>query len=124
MKRQVQLPLALLAAWFDDKTEFLTEFNEALRNINRGRNDHLPYYETIPGYVILMMSELKPRGDNRPPSVGRWQLIIQRVDREYELVLQGLVKDGAAVGELVVLSDNPSLVQKFEDTQNKVQVGE
>ena len=124
MKRQVQLPLSTLSTWFDDRSEFLAEFNEALRNINRGRNDHLPYYEKFPGYVILMMSELKPRGDNRPPSVGRWQLVIQRTDRQYELILQGQVKDGQAVGELVLLSEEPELVEKFELTKRQISVSE
>lgn len=120
MKRLAQVPLSVLATWFDDRVDFLTEFNEALRNINRGRNDHLPYYETLPGYKVLMISELKPRGDNRAPSVGRWQLVIQREDRLVELVLQGLVLNGQGFGDLVVLGDASELLDRFRETEEAV----
>lgn len=120
MKRLAQVPLSVLSPWLDDRLEFLTEFNDALRNINRGRNDHLPYYEALPGYKVLMISELKPRGENRAPSVGRWQLVIQREDRQVELVLQGLVLNGEGFGDLVVLGEDPELLDKFLKSEEAV----
>ncbi|MEB3102976.1 hypothetical protein [Ferviditalea candida] len=78
MKRREQLPLSRIAPWFDDRLDFLMEINDALRNINFGRMDHLPYYETIEGYRLFMTAELAPQGPGKPPSVGHWQLVIQR----------------------------------------------
>lgn len=114
MKRREQLPLSKIAPWFDDRLDFLMEINDALRNINFGRMDHLPFYETIEGYRLFMVAELTPQGSGRPPSVGHWQLVIQREDKGYELALQGSFKKGESLGELVLLCEDAKLTEKLD----------
>lgn len=114
MKKRAQVPLSSIAPWFDDRLDFLTEVNEALRNINYGRIDHLPYYEPIPGYSLFMVSELTPSGSGRPPSVGRWQLVIQKEGKNYELALQGEIRQGQSLGELVLRCEDPQLTAELD----------
>ncbi|WP_123809307.1 hypothetical protein [Kyrpidia tusciae] len=114
MTRRIEVPLPDLAPWFEDRLEFLNTLHEVLRNINFGRNDHLPYYEPIEGYTIYMMSELGPRGSGRPPSVGRWQLVIEPRDKPYQLALQGRLKDKRPVGELILRCETPEWLARFD----------
>lgn len=78
----------------------LKAINEALRHINFGQMDHLPYYEPIEGYSIAIRAPLEPQGPGRPPSVGHWQLEVTRADRDYRLLLQGRTDGDRELGEL------------------------
>ncbi len=124
LQKRFQVPLSAAARWFENRLDFLAGINEALRNINRGKNDHLPYYESIPGYSLVMTSELKPRGDNKPPAVGKWQLTVRREDQNIELALQGLVRDGQSFGDLVLRCEDTELSAELDRLANEPSTAE
>jgi len=77
--------LALFPGWEDQ----LPVLNEALRNLLRGKMDHLPYYTPVPGYELAMRAVLEPQGEGRPPRIGTWQLELVGFDPPRRLYLQG-----------------------------------
>lgn len=79
----------------------LSEINRALRQINFGKMEWLPYDEVIEGYHLSMKAELTPQGKGRPPAVGHWHLEITRDDRTYFLLLQGKARGTVELAELV-----------------------
>ncbi|WP_207711504.1 hypothetical protein [Sulfobacillus harzensis] len=78
----------------------LAAINQALRHINLGKMDFLPYEEEVPGYQLTMRSVLIPQGVGRPPGMGKWQIEVIREGVEYQLILQGKVKAGQELGEV------------------------
>lgn len=79
----------------------LHEINRALRNINFGKMDYLPYEEAVPGYDLSMRTDLIPQGAGKPPSMGHWQLEVSRQDAECILVLQGKAQNDQELAEIV-----------------------
>ncbi len=97
------VPVGACDRLFPELVQLLPEINKALRNINFGRMDYLPYDEPIAGYELAMRSELKPQGPGKPPSMGHWQLEVIRQDHPYRLILQGKADQGTELAELVFL---------------------
>ena len=95
--------LARAAPLYPALADRLGPINEALRRINVGRMDFLPYDQEVPGYHVHMRAELTPQGPGRPPQIGHWQIEIARDGADHVLYLQG--KSGAAgeLGEIVFL---------------------
>lgn len=86
---------------FPGLADILAPINEALRRINMGQGEFLPYDHPVAGYQVHMRAELTPQGPNRPPQVGHWQLEIQRDDAPHVLYLQGKAGADGELGELV-----------------------
>lgn len=95
------LPIDQCTSLFPALSTLLPEINKALRNINFGRMDYLPYEEAIAGYALAMRSEIKPQGPGKPPAMGHWQIEISRADHPYYLLLQGKADKGTELVELV-----------------------
>lgn len=85
---------------FPDLADSLDAMNRALRNINFGKMDYLPYEEEIPGYHFAMRTDLIPQGAKKPPAMGHWQLEVTRDNALYSLYMQGKAKDGQELGEI------------------------
>lgn len=85
---------------FPALAERLSGINQALRNINFGKMDFLPYEEAVSGYRLTMRSELIPQGVGKPPGMGKWQLEVVRDDTDYVLILQGKAKAGQELAEI------------------------
>jgi hypothetical protein len=100
MERHVE-PLASLDQWFPGQTEWLSELNRALRNINFGKMDHLPYYEPLDDYRLAMRADLIPQGAAKPPAIGHWQIEVTRQGLPFRLLLQGKSRGNDELGELV-----------------------
>jgi hypothetical protein len=98
---RLTVPLARAAALYPALADRLAPINQALRSINVGRVDYLPFDAPAAGYHVHMRAELTPQGAGRPPQVGHWQIEISRDDSDHALYLQG--KHGAAgeLGEIV-----------------------
>ncbi|MDA8194328.1 MAG: hypothetical protein M0Z53_10070 [Thermaerobacter sp.] len=96
-------PLDDLTRLLPDIEELLAPLNQALRNINYGKMDHLPYYHAVAGYQFAMRADLEPQGDRRPPAIGRWQLEISREGSAYRIFLQGKTKGQSEIGDVVFL---------------------
>lgn len=79
----------------------LHDINRALRNINFGKMDYLPYDESIPGYVLSMRTELIPQGSGKPPQMGHWQLEVTREDASGILVMKGKAQKDQELAEIV-----------------------
>jgi hypothetical protein len=86
---------------FPDLADRLPSINQALRNINLGKMDYLPYEESQPGYGLSMRTDLIPQGAGRPPAMGKWQLEVVREDTSYRLLLQGKAQEGEEWAEIV-----------------------
>ena len=85
----VHLPVERAIPFFPALGDRLPEINQALRHINYGQMDYLPYDQSVPGYHLFMRAELTADGPGRPPRIGHWALEITRDDQDYILVLQG-----------------------------------
>lgn len=98
---RLSVPLARVEALYPGLADRLAPINQALRSINFGHVDFLPFDTPAPGYHVHMRAELTPQGEGRPPQVGHWQIEISRDDSDHALYLQG--KNGAAgeLGEIV-----------------------
>ncbi len=79
----------------------LEPINDALRNINRGKMDYLPYEMVIEGYQLFMRAELIPQGSTRPPAMGHWQIEIVPAHESHRLLLQGKIRGTEHMAELV-----------------------
>lgn len=90
-----------LGRLFPEMQGLLPEINRALRQINFGKMEWLPYDKEISGYHLHMRAALSPQGEGRPPAVGHWQLEVSRDDRSYVLLLQGKVSGQSELGTLV-----------------------
>jgi len=95
-------PVALseLDGAFQLDHSWLMALNQALRRINFGQWESLPYHEPRPGFVLAMRAELIPHGPGRPPGLGPWQLEIAPVGQPYVLRLEGRQSNGIDMGEL------------------------
>lgn len=94
------LPLSQVARWFPAMAEQLPAINEALRRINMGRMEFLPYESPLAGYELHMRAKLTPQGADRPPQVGHWQLEVTGPAAPCVLYLHGKVGEGGELGEL------------------------
>lgn len=115
MNRSVKVKIASLRDFFPDLDGFLGDLNEALRNINRGRADHLPWYEEIPGLSLVLCSRLEPKGPGKPPAMGRWEVMVRLDGRPYELALRGMIREGSGVGDLTVLCGDAEWEKRARD---------
>jgi hypothetical protein len=95
------VPIESCQDLFPDLAQLLPEINKALRNINFGKMDYLPYETRCPGYQLTMRSEIVPQGPGKPPSMGHWQIEVSRQDYPYHLILQGKANTGTELGEIV-----------------------
>ena len=107
IKTSQTILLSRAAELFPGLADMLSPINEALRRINMGRMEFLPYDHPVAGYRVHMRAELTPQGPNRPPQVGHWQLEIQRDDAPHVLYLQGKAGADGELGELVSPEDTP-----------------
>lgn len=95
-------PLPKIAPLIPEFASLLPAINQALRNVNLGKMDYLPYFYEIAGYTVSMTAILTPEGENRPPAVGHWQLFITPANRPYQVVLSGKAsRVGGERGEVV-----------------------
>ncbi len=95
----------------------LSEINQALRNINFGKMDFLPYEEEVTGYRLTMRSDLIPQGVGKPPAMGKWQLQVERLDADYVLILQGKAKAGQELADVSFpCGDSPERKRFFPST--------
>lgn len=108
MKTSRSILLSQAGELFPAMAEMLAPINEALRRINMGRMEFLPYDHPVSGYQVHMRAELTPQGPDRPPQVGHWQLEIQRDDAPYVLYLHGKTGAEGELGELVFPPQAPS----------------
>ena len=107
--------IASCAKLFPDMAELLPEINKALRNINFGKMDFLPYETPIDGYQLAMRSEIVPQGPGKPPAMGHWQIEISRQGYPYLLMLQGKAGKGTEFAELVFpCGRSPESAEFFE----------
>lgn len=72
----------------------ISEINSALRNVNLGKMDYLPYEAEVPGYTLSMSAILTPEGTKRAPAVGHWELHITPDLRPFEIILRGKSNQG------------------------------
>ncbi|PSR34228.1 MAG: hypothetical protein C7B46_06675 [Sulfobacillus benefaciens] len=86
--------------------DFLNPTNQALRNINMGKMDHLPYYHAVPEIHVFMQAELSPQGPGRPPAVGHWQLLITKDNEPFQVCLHGKIKGSAERAEVIFVCPN------------------
>lgn len=100
--------LSQAGEFFPRMAHLLPSLNEALRNINFGKMDHLPFYDEVSGYQVAMRAPLLPQGTERPPAIGHWQVEISRDDKPWVLLLQGKSQSGEETGRLVFLCDDPN----------------
>ena len=107
MKTSQPILLSQAGELFPGMAELLAPINEALRRINMGRMEFLPYDHPVSGYQVHMRAELTPQGPDRPPQVGHWQLEIQRDDSPHVLYLHGKTGADGELGELVSPQDAP-----------------
>lgn len=117
MRRSVLVEIASLRPYYGENIAWILEYNDALRNINRGKADFVPYYEEIPGYALVMTAELRPRGTGKPPAVGLWQLAIRKREAPYELLLQGMVLKGIAYGTLALFCESETLWTEIQNLE-------
>jgi hypothetical protein len=94
------IALSLLNDRYPDLTAILDPVNKALRNINRGKMDYLPYSTPVPPFKWYMEALLTPQGENRPPAIGHWQLRLVS-DQDGEILLQGKVQGEEEQGILI-----------------------
>jgi hypothetical protein len=97
----IHLPVERAIALYPALGDRLPAINQALRHINYGQMDYLPYDEAVPAYHLYMRAELTAEGPGRPPRVGHWALEITRDDRDYILVLQGKQRAQAEWADLI-----------------------
>lgn len=95
------LPLQEALPLFPGLKNRLESINAALRNINLGKMDYLPYEEIIEGYHLYMRAELVPQGSGRPPAMGHWQIEVVPDQKPYRLLLQGKIRGTEPMAELV-----------------------
>jgi hypothetical protein len=95
------VPISQAAGLYPDLAPLLPAINQALRHINFGQMDHLPYYDAIAGYRLHMRAELLPQGTGRPPHIGHWQLEVSRDGAPHVLYLQGKANSGEELCEVV-----------------------
>lgn len=98
---QKRVNLADCNAFFPELASVLPEINRALRNINLGKMDYLPYDQAVDGYHLGIHSELIPQGPGKPPAMGHWQLEVHHDVKPYYLVLQGKRDHEDELGEIV-----------------------
>lgn len=101
-----------LGRLFPAMEPLLPGINQALRQINFGKMDWLPYDREVPGYHLHMRAALTPQGEGRPPAVGHWQLEVSREDRSYVLLLQG---KASGQNELAVLVSPCGKLKDFQE---------
>ncbi len=99
MEHRRIVPLSQVATLFPAMADQLPAINEALRRINMGRMEFLPYENPITGYELHMRAKLTPQGEGRPPQVGHWQLEVAGPE-PCVLYLHGKVGEGGELGEL------------------------
>ncbi len=97
---RVSTTLARAGKLYPDLAPLLSPMNEAIRRINFGQMDILPYPEAVPGYSLYMRAELIPDGAGRPPQVGHWQIEMAREGHPYVLYLQGKHRGEEETGEM------------------------
>ena len=85
----LSISLSRLDEWIPGLGRTLTEVNHALRNINRGKMDFLPYSNSIDTLEWYMEARLIPQGQNLPPAVGHWQIHILQGENKPDIILQG-----------------------------------
>ncbi len=85
----LNISLSRLDEWIPGLAETLIEVNRALRNINRGKMDFLPYCNSIDTLEWYMEARLTPQGSNLPPTVGHWQIHIVQDGNKPDIILQG-----------------------------------
>lgn len=95
------LPLRDALPLFPGLEDQLEAINAALRNINLGKMDYLPYEAVIEGYEFYMRAELIPQGSTRPPAMGHWQIEVVPDNKPYRLFLQGKIRGTEPMAELV-----------------------
>lgn len=98
---RLAVPIARVAALYPGVAAVLPDINQALRNINFGQMDQLPYEATIEGYHLFIRAELEPMGTGRPPQIGHWQLEIARDGADHRLYLQGKASGSEELCEIV-----------------------
>lgn len=100
------LPLSECLSFFPALANQLPAINQALRNINLGKMDYLPYDHATPGYELAMRSDMIPQGPGKPPSMGHWQIEVSREDTSYRLLLQGKAQQGQELAEILFLCES------------------
>ncbi len=104
------IPLDACSELFPELAQELPGINQALRNINFGKMDFLPYENAVPGYQLAMRADLRPQGDGKPPAMGHWQIEVIRDDAPYRLYLQGKAKAGQELAEIVVMCESEEIL--------------
>lgn len=94
------ISLFRLDEWIPQFSGILTSVNKALRNINRGHMDFLPYSSEIEPFEWYMEAQLTPQGPDRAPSVGHWQIRIRHDNGMPDIILQGKSRDNEERGLL------------------------
>lgn len=100
MSRLTEGPLRQWQPLFPGWEDSLLSLNEALRNLLRGKIDHLPYYTAVPGYELALRALLEPQGQGRPPAIGTWHLELVRLEPVQHLYLQGKKAGAEELGRL------------------------
>jgi hypothetical protein len=100
------VPVSDCAELFPELQELLPAVNQALRNINRGKMDFLPYYAPVAGYALSMRADLIPQGSGKPPAMGRWQIEVTKHDASYRLLLGGKADRDTELAELIFLCEH------------------
>lgn len=100
MSHLTEGPLRQWQTLFPGWEDGLLALNEALRNLLRGKIDHLPYYAPVPGYELALRALLEPLGQGRPPAIGTWHLELIRFEPVQHLYLQGKKAGDEELGRL------------------------
>lgn len=98
--------LSYLETWYPGLPAILIPVNQALRNINRGKMDYLPYSQATPGFSWYMEALLTPQGESKPPAIGHWQLRLSSPDGA-EIVLQGKSQEREERGMVIFRCPSP-----------------
>jgi hypothetical protein len=98
---QKSVNLANCRPLFSEMADTLPQINRALRNINLGKMDYLPYDQAVNGYHVDIRSELIPQGPGKPPAMGHWQLEVHHDAKPYYLVMQGKRDHDEEIGDIV-----------------------
>ncbi|WP_207654652.1 hypothetical protein [Sulfobacillus sp. hq2] len=99
--------LSFLDQWYPGMGKTLIEVNAALRNINRGKMDFLPYTQPTENFTWYMEAVLTPQGENNPPAIGHWQLRLRATDDTFDIVLQGKSQEGNERGLIIFRAPSP-----------------
>ncbi|MCL4493755.1 MAG: hypothetical protein M1294_02970 [Firmicutes bacterium] len=116
------ISLLRLDEWIPGISQTLIEVNQALRNINRGKMDFLPYSKPIGSLEWYMEALLTPQGSNLPPAVGHWQIRIAQSENMPDIVLQGKSRAQDERGRLLFHCEGThwqTLASKWPDTEDE-----